>query len=87
MLHLNLCFTYRCPLCTIYYYIHNAICDGIRLQVLYPLLREELLIFCLPSPHLQLPHMMYLVCIQYTCGFPNLVVSGLRKEGTEYGME
>ena len=52
-------YLYYCPLCTTnYIYAHNAIFDGIHLQVLYQLLREDLLIL-----HLQLPHMIFLVCI------------------------
>ena len=52
MLYLNLGFTF----------------DDIQLQVLYHLLREDLLTLHLPPPHLQPPHMIYLVCIQYTWG-------------------
>ena len=59
MLYLNLGFTF----------------DGIYLQVLYHLLRQDLLTLHLAPPHLQPPQMIYLVCIQYTWGVP--IISGL----------
>ena len=88
MLYINLCFTSHCPLCTIQLYT-QCLFDGIHLQVLHHLFKEDLLILHLPPPNLQLPHMIFLVCIY--CSIPGVSLSsGLGnetwKEGMDYGI-
>ena len=83
MLYLNLCVPF-----VLYSYTHNVF-DGIHLQVLHHLFREDLLILHLPPPNLQLPHMIFLVCIY--CSIPGVSLSsGLGnetwKEGMDYGI-
>ena len=74
------------PLLEILLYIVIHTCKTcIHLQVLYYLLKEDPLILYLLPQHLQPPPMIYLVCIQYTRGVPNLWTG--EWNGKYYGME
>ena len=70
---LNFCFTSHCPLCTILLYTLSLF-DGIHLQVLHHLFREDLLVLHLPpsksptSTH----DILGMYVLQYTWGFPKL---------------